>query len=125
MRTLALLIPLILINPLASLASEEAPAVMGSCGDHWLRIHFNANVKTKTATLNCSGDSQTNCDMTGKLVENEDASFKIQFDEPSKGYLSIDGTDHYHNLYWGSLSNTGRSEDERQLGLCSVAWNLN
>jgi hypothetical protein len=126
MRLLALAILFISISPLASLASEKTPEVVGSCGDHWLKVHFNANLKTKKAKISCSGDSQTQCDMTGKLVQKEgDTSFQIQFDEPSKGYLIIDGRDSDHNIYWGSMTDTGRAEDEKDLGLCSVICGLN
>jgi hypothetical protein len=59
--------------------------------------------------------------LTGTLVkEDGDSSFLINFKDGSKGYLHIDGTDHYHNIYWGTLSRTGRPEDSVGLGLCTV-----
>jgi hypothetical protein len=119
MRTLFLLIPILVVTSVKALDVESIRE--GSCGDHWFKIRFTVNLKTKAASLSCSGDSQTQCHLNGKLIQEEgDPSFQIQFDEPSKGYLSIDGTDHYHHIYYGAISFTGKSSDEQGLGLCSL-----
>jgi len=119
MRVSFFLIALLFIN-LHSQAAEDR-AIEGSCGDHWFKIDFKANTRTKAVTLSTSGDSGANASFNGTLVQEEnDPSFKIEFNGPRKGYLYVDGTDYYHNIYWGTLSETGRPEDSVGLGLCSV-----
>jgi hypothetical protein len=121
MRAIVFLFPLILWTSLTVRAEANERTIEGSCGDHWFKVHFTANEKTKKAEIYYSGDSGESDEFTGVLVKNEDdASFRIDFNLKEKGYLYIDGADHYHNIYWGTLSKTGRPEDSVGLGLCTV-----
>lgn len=119
MRAFVFLVPFLMFN-LTTLAQEDR-TIEGSCGDHWFKISFQANTRTKDVKLTLSGDSGANAEFNGTLVREEnDPSFKIEFNAPEKGYLYIDGSDHYHNIYWGTISRTGKPEDSEGLGLCSI-----
>ncbi|MFM8313756.1 MAG: hypothetical protein ACKOA8_05670 [Deltaproteobacteria bacterium] len=121
MRALVFLIPFLIIQSLSVADDSAARIIEGSCGDHWFKIHFKANEQTKAVTLSFSGDSGENAEFTGTLIkEKNDPSFQIKFNSPQPGYLNIDGTDYYHNIYWGTLSRTGRPEDSQGMGLCSI-----
>ena len=119
MRAIFFLFALTMIN-LTAKAAENA-MIEGTCGDHWYKISFKANTRTKEVILNTSGDSGEEAQFQGTLIKaEEDPSFKIEFKNPEKGYLYIDGTDYYHNIYWGTISKTGNPEDSVGLGLCSI-----
>ena len=125
MRTLALLVSLVLFSFNAS-AEPEAKQVSGHCGDHYFKVNFTADLKTNRATLSYSGDSGEVKEFTGTIITEDlkGPSFRINFTEPEKGYLDIDGSDYYHNIYWGGISKTGKSTDQLSLGLCSVVWDF-
>lgn len=123
MRALGFLVSFLVLNSIGIAADTDNPMIEGSCGDHWFKVTFKANERTKDVELKFSGDSGAEAKFTGTLVkEDGDSSFQINFKGESKGYLYIDGTDHYHNIYWGTLSRTGRPEDSIGLGLCSVSY---
>lgn len=121
MRPLVFLFSFLVLNSVGVAADTENPMIEGSCGDHWFKVTFKANERTKAVELEFSGDSGENAQFTGTLLRDEgDSSFLINFNGEPKGYLHIDGTDHDHNIYWGTLSRTGRPEDSVGLGLCTV-----
>ncbi len=123
MRFLASLIALIFLSGNLSAESGEAKQVMGDCGDHYFRVHFTANLESKKAILYYSGDSGEDKEFTGTLKINKGGtSFHIDFNNPEKGYLAIDGTDHYHNIYWGEILRSENPKNSMGLGLCSVTW---
>lgn len=125
MRILSLFIASAFVM-IASAQTQELSQVSGNCGDHWFKVHFTADLKTKKASITYSGDSGANESFTGTLVRDDgDNSFRINFNEPKKGYMEIDGSDYYHNIYWGAYSPTGLKRDEQGLGMCSVDWERN
>lgn len=121
MRSFGFLVSLIILTSLTLIAEPNGRTIEGSCGYYWFKVHFTANEKTKKAHLYYSGDSGETDEFTGLLVKEEgDTSFRINFITAEKGYLYIDGSDHYHNIFWGTLSKSGRPEDSQDLGLCSI-----
>lgn len=121
MRPLLVIALFLTLNTL-SLADENKDRMLeGSCGDHWFKVSFTANERTKEVNLEYSGDSGEEGTFKGTLIKTEeDTSFRINFNDGTNGYLFIDGTDHYHNIFWGTLSRSGRPEDAVGLGLCSI-----
>ena len=121
MRSLVLLVTLVVFNPFGMASENQDRVIEGTCGDHWFKVHFIANQRTKEVELEFLGDSGADAQLKGTLVkEEEETSFRINFNTKEKGYLYIDGSDYQHNIYWGTLSKTGRPEDAVGLGLCSI-----
>jgi|GEM_PF-1082012 len=115
-----ILVALVTLSVNARAEETQIPYSSIECGDHWFKIYVSLDQASNKAEISLGGD--VNPDVTERvgIYSFNGHDLRIEFTDYDGGFLSLDGTDHYHGIYWGSGKQRWSEKNLESYGLCNV-----
>jgi hypothetical protein len=113
-------VALVTLSVNAQAADSELPYSSVECGDHWLEINVSLDKDSNKAEISFRGDSSPDVTERVGTYTFSGNDLRVEYTDFGGGFLALDGSDHYHNIFWGTGKSESSQKNEESYGLCDV-----